>query len=287
MSYMIKILWVLGFVLMVGGVAYSTAALDVFNLFALKDAGSRVAARDVSYGDDVRQRLDVYVPKDGAGPWPVIVFVHGGSWQSGSKTPYAFVGRALAAQGFVAMVMNYRLHAKHKYPAFVEDTALALKWASENAARYDGDGGRLFVMGHSAGAYNAAMAVLDRTYAAIVPKVLGVVTLAGPFDFIPLDSKTTIEVFGKLDDLPSTQPVNHLRADAPPFLILHGRDDKTVKVRNAVALHKAFEDAGASASIKIYDDVSHAGIMLALSRSLRSRAPVLEDAVRFFRDKSK
>ncbi len=284
---MVKILMVLGFILMAGGVAYSSAALDIFNLFALKDAGSRVSARDVAYGRDARQTLDVYVPKVGAGPWPVIVFVHGGSWQSGSKNPYTFAGRALAAQGFVAMVMNYRLHPKHRYPAFVEDTALALKWANENAGQFGGDSAQLLVMGHSAGAYNVAMAVLDQRYAKIVPKVSGVVTLAGPFDFLPLDSTITREVFGGLDDLPSTQPVNHARADAPPFLILHGSDDTTVLLRNAVALQKALEDAGASASIKIYDDVSHAGIMLALSRPLRSRAPVLEDAVRFFKGKLK
>lgn len=282
---MIKILWVLGFVLMAGGVAYSSSALDVFNLFAFKDGGSRAAVRDVSYGKDARQKLDVYVPKNGRGPWPVLVFVHGGSWQSGNKNPYSFVGRALAAQGFVTMVINYRLHPKHPYPSFIEDTALSLRWASQNAGKYGGNGKRLFVMGHSAGAYNAAMAVLDRRHAKIVPKISGVVTLAGPFDFLPLDSSTTKKVFGWVDDLPSTQPVNHVRADAPPFLILHGRNDTTVFLRNAKSLQKAFKDAGASATLKIYDDVSHAGIMLALSRPLRSRAPVLEDAVRFFRDR--
>jgi acetyl esterase/lipase len=284
---MTKLIWIVGVLLVVGGLAYHFAALHLFNLFVPKDAESRIETADLSYGPDPRQQLDVFVPTQGEGPWPVVVFVHGGSWQSGSKDGYAFVGRALAAQGFVAMVVTYRLHPQNQYPAFVEDTALALKWAAVNAKQFSGDGTQLFAMGHSAGAYNVAMAVLDTSYAVVVPPLKGVVTMAGPFDFLPLDSPITIEVFGKLTDLPSTQPINHLRDDAPPFLILHGRDDQTVRIRNAESLQSGFDAAGASAEIKIYDGVTHVGILLALAKPLRSRAPTLEDAVAFFRDKLK
>jgi acetyl esterase/lipase len=287
MPSMTKLIWIFGLLLVVGGLAYHFAALHLFNLFVPKDAESRLVARDVAYDADPRQQLDIYTPTHGHGPWPVVVFVHGGSWQSGDKDGYAFVGRALAAQGFVTMVISYRLHPHNPYPAFVEDTAMALKWVADNAGQFGGDGSKLFAMGHSAGAYNLAMAVLDKAHADTVPPLKGVVTLAGPFDFLPLDSPITIEVFGNLADLPAAQPINHLRADAPPFLILHGRADQTVRIKNAESLQRGFDAAGASAQIRIYEDVTHVGILLALAKPMRSRAPTLADAVMFFKDKLK
>jgi acetyl esterase/lipase len=283
---MTKLIWAVAVFLVVGGLAYHFAALEIFNLLVPKDADSRLVARDVSYGGDVRQKLDVYAPKQDAGALPVIVFVHGGSWQSGNKNAYEFVGRALAAQGFVTMVISYRLHPKDKYPAFIEDAALALKWAAENATLYGGDGAKLFALGHSAGAYNIAMAVLDLRYTPIVPKLRGVVALAGPFDFVPLDSPASIAVFGHLADLPPTQPINHVRADVPPFLLLHGRDDVTVRIKNSEALQRGLESVGAEVHLKIYDNMAHVDIMLALSRAMRGNAPVLEDAVAFIKDRS-
>jgi acetyl esterase/lipase len=182
-------------------------------------------------------------------------------------------------------VMNYRLHPKDPYPAFIEDVALVMRWAAENGKSSGGDPEKIFVIGHSAGAYNIAMAVLDERYAAMRPKLSGVVTLAGPFDFLPLDSPATIKVFGGLADLPSTQPINHAHAGAPPFLLLHGSADKTVFPRNATALDKALREAGANSTLKMYEGLSHVGIILALSKPLRS-TPVLADAVAFMRDKS-
>ncbi len=287
MSVMLKSLYALAFLLIVGGLVFQFAALEAFNLLVHKDQGSELAAKDVAYGNDPRQKLDVYKPVSGVGPWPVIVFVHGGSWQGGNKNPYEFVGRALAAQGFVTLVINYRLHPDNKYPAFVEDTAVALLWAAVHAADYGGTGDKLFAMGHSAGAYNIAQAVLATEFSASRPKLLGIVSLAGPFDFLPLDSAITKEVFGHLPNLPDTQPVNHARRDSPPFLILHGSADKTVFPRNSKALDAALRKAGASSTLKIYDGISHVDIILALSTWKRGTAPVLADAVAFMRDKLK
>jgi acetyl esterase/lipase len=280
-----KIFTVLGIALVVVGLAYHFAALQIFDTLVPKDDESILWQTDQVYGPDPRQKLDIYMPRVNTAPPPIIVFVHGGSWQEGNKGGYSFVGRALAAQGFMTLVMNYRLHPKDRYPAFVEDVAIALRWAAENGKSSGGDPERIFVMGHSAGAYNIAMAVLDERYAAMRPKLSGVVTLAGPFDFLPLDSPATIKVFGGLADLPSTQPINHARAGAPPFLLLHGSADKTVFPRNATALDKALRDAGISSTLKMYEGLSHVGIILALSKPLRS-TPVLADAVAFMKDKS-
>jgi acetyl esterase/lipase len=280
-----KIITLFGILLIVGGLAYHFAALQIFNALVPKDDGSILWQSDMAYGPDARQKLDIYMPRQHNGPLPMVLFVHGGSWKEGNKNGYAFAGRALSAKGYMTLVMNYRLHPKDRYPAFVEDVALALRWAAENGQSLGGDPKRLFAMGHSAGAYNIAQAVLDENYASGRPKLAGVITLAGPFDFLPLDSPITIEVFGKVPDLAATQPVNHARADAPPFLLLHGSADTTVFPRNATALQKALQKVGVEATLKIYEGVSHAGILLALAKPLR-KTPVLDDAVQFIKDKS-
>ncbi len=279
-----KILTLIAVLLIAGGLTFHFAALETFNALVPKDDASILWAKDIAYGPDPRQKLDIYMPKEATGLLPMVVFVHGGSWQEGNKNGYGFAGRALAAKGFMTLVINYRLHPDHRYPAFVEDVVLALRWAADNGEASGGDPQKLFAMGHSAGAYNIAMAVLDERYATIRPKLAGVVTLAGPFDFLPLDSKTTIKVFGDVPDLPSTQPINHVTANAPPFLILHGGDDTTVYPRNAVALDKALREKGVSSELKFYAGTSHVRIILALAKPLRS-IPVLEDAVRFIKSK--
>jgi acetyl esterase/lipase len=283
---MYKIITVIGFLLVSSGLAYHFAALEIFNALVPKDSESILKQSDVAYGSDPRQMLDVYMPRQSQGPLPVVLFVHGGSWQEGNKNGYAFAGRALAAKGFVTLVMNYRLHPKDRYPAFVEDVALALRWAADNAKSYGGDPNKIFAMGHSAGGYNIALAALDQRYAAIMPKLSGVVTMAGPFDFLPLDSPATIKVFSGVADLPATQPMTHVSAKAPPFLILHGAADKTVFLRSPKALDAALKTVGASSTVKIYDAVTHVGIMIALAKPFRS-TPVLDDAVAFIRDKSR
>lgn len=290
---MAKMIYALCLLLIAAGLAYHFAALELFNALIPKDAASRRLAADVPYGPDPRQKLDVYVPTSpSAGQvLPVVVFVHGGSWKEGQKNPYAFVGRALAAQGFVVMVPSYRLHPDHAFPAFVQDAAAALHWAMQNAAQYGGDGARVFAMGHSAGAYNVALAVLDKRYLNALgddaARLRGVITLAGPFDFLPLDVDATKEVFGRVPDLPSTQPVNYARADAPPFLILHGSSDTTVMPRNAISLDAKLRAAGGQSALKFYEGVSHVAILLALAKPLRRIAPVLEDVSAFIRDKSR
>lgn len=283
---MTKILYTIAILLIVFGLAYHFAALQIFNLLVPKDADSLRAEVDMPYGPDRRQMLDMYVPMQSVGRLPVVVFVHGGSWQEGDKSGYAFVGRALAAKGFLTLVINYRLHPKARYPAFVDDVALALRWAADNATALNGDPQKLFAMGHSAGAYNVAMAVLDERFAETRPKLAGVITLAGPFDFLPLDTRATRAVFGEAPDLPATQPVNHVRRGAPPFLILHGGADTTVFPRNAIALDAALKRAGVASTLKIYPGVSHVGIILSFAKPLRRRITVLDDAADFIRSRN-
>lgn len=285
---MIKIAYILCFLLLIGGLLYHFAALKVFNFLVPKDQGSELVASGVAYGADPDQTLYVFRPKQAQPNLPILIFVHGGSWQEGNAADYGFVSRAFAANGFLTFVVNYRKHPQHPFPSFVQDVATSLKWVHSNAVQYGGDAEKIFLVGHSAGAYDIALAVLDQRYleeAGTTEKYIkGIATLAGPFDFLPLDSDITREVFGKISDLESTQPINFVRKDAPSFLILHGTADTTVYPKNAKSLLKHLTDVGASAKLIEYQGVSHVGILLDIAKPLRSNAPVLDDVVKFFKD---
>lgn len=270
--------------LLLAALLSACSPLKSFNALVPKDGGVTLAARGAAYGGDPRQTLDIYVPSRPAtsGPRPVIVFVYGGSWQSGSKDGYGFAARALAARGFVVAVPDYRLVPAVRFPGFVEDCAATVRFVRANAGRWGGDGGRIVLIGHSAGAYNAAMLALDpRFLGADRAAVRGFVGLAGPYDFLPLDTPASRAAFGQAPDLPRTQPITHASAGDPPVLLLHGAKDDTVFPRNSRALAARLTAAGVRAEIKIYPNLGHIGIVTALATPFRGRAPVLADAARF------
>lgn len=264
-----------------------TPSLGAFNRFAPHDGGGRRVVRNAAYGALARQTIDVYAPRGAPSGAPVMVFIYGGSWRSGAKGDYGFVGDAFAALGFVTAIPDYRLVPEVRFPGFIEDCAAAVAWVRANAATYGGDPNRIVIVGHSAGAYNAAMLGLDERYlgAAGVPaqSVRGVVGLAGPYDFLPFDVEATREAFGQAPEPRATQPVAFARAGAPPMLLLWGEADTTVGPRNIAGLERAMQSAGGVVETKIYTDVTHVGIMLALSRPFRGRAPVLADLTAFAR----
>ena len=266
--------------------AACTPSLATFNRFAPHDRGGRTSAEGVGYGPLPRQKLDVYAPDSPASETaPVVVFIYGGSWDSGARTDYAFVGAAFAAQGFVTVVPDYRLVPEIRFPSFLEDCAAAIGWAHANAAAHGGDPNRIVLVGHSAGAYNTMMLALDTRYLANagVPSnaVRGAAGLAGPYDFLPFDVAATRNAFGQAPDPRLTQPVAYARADAPPLLLLWGESDTTVGPRNLEGLERAMRAAGGQVETKRYPSVDHVGIMLALSRPFRRRAPVLADVTAF------
>ena len=131
---------------------------------ALTPRSGYTVERDLSYGPNARQRLDLYVPEGAAADAPVLVFFYGGNWQSGSKELYRFVGQAFASRGYVTAIPDYRLYPEVRYPTFIEDGALAISWLQAQPATAGGR--KLFVAGHSAGAYIAAMLALDQHWLA-------------------------------------------------------------------------------------------------------------------------
>ncbi len=244
----------------------------------------------IAYGKDERQKLDIYVPTSKAEkPYPVLVFFHGGAWRDGERDGYGFLGRAFAARGIVTVIADYRKTPKVRFPAFVEDTASSLAWVHMNIGKYQGDPGRMYIMGHSAGAHIAMMTALDARWLKAhnfdTNIIQGVIGLAGPYDFLPLTTDSSKIALGAWPDLTETQPITYARADAPPLLLLTGDADTVVKPRNSQSLLAKMNALGGNASLKVYPGVDHADIVMAIARPFRSKAPVIADVTRFIRQR--
>jgi acetyl esterase/lipase len=260
--------------------------LTTFDRLVPKDKGSILAAT-IAYGEGSRRILDVYVPRPAAGGGrclPVVVFFYGGSWDSGSRTGYAFVGRALAASGFVAIIPDYRLVPQVLYPGFVEDGAAAVRWAQAHAGRYGGDPERIVLAGHSAGAYIAAMLAVDgRWLGASRRSVKGFVGLSGPYDFAPFDVPASRAAFGQWPKPEETQPVAWAGAGDPPALLLTGGKDEVVRAANGQALAAKLKAGGVPVRLETFPNLGHVGMVTAIARPLRGRAPVLSEMAAFIR----
>jgi acetyl esterase/lipase len=261
--------------------------LAAFNTLGPRDAGGVRAAENVPYGTEPRQTLDVYVPAERPSGAPVLVFFYGGSWTWGSKADYAFVGQALAAQGFVTILPDYRLFPTVPYTGFLADSAAAVAWAHTHAAAYGGDPDRIVLAGHSAGAYNAAMVALDtrllRAAGANPGIVRGFAGLSGPYDFLPLDPGTAQDVFGDAPDKAATQPITYVRPTSPPAFLAAGDQDTVVRPRNTTALAARLQAAGVTVEAHLYPGLDHPDTLLALSRFFRGKAPELEQMTAFLK----
>jgi acetyl esterase/lipase len=248
--------------------------------------GSYQRHADIAYGPDPRQRLDVYVPNaSSVTPRPLVVFWYGGRWETGDKRDYRFVGATLAEQGYVAVLPNYRLYPQVKMAAFMADAAQAGAWAARHGADFGADPQRLYLMGHSAGAHIAALLTLDTRYFAAtgqpLPRIAGLIGLSGPYDFLPLTDADLQDMFGPPADYPQSQPIEFVRADAPPALLIQGLNDHLVRPKNAINLAAALRAKGVAVRLKLYANLSHADTVAALSIPARGRAPTLADIVSF------
>ncbi len=255
-----------------------------FNLGSAMDDAA-VLAQNQPFADGDRKRLDIYGPKNQTGPAPVVMFIYGGSWKQGSRNDYQFVGRALAANGFIAVIPDYRLYPEVKFPDFLEDNAQAVKWIEDNIGTYGGDTSRFFIAGHSAGAYNAVMLGLEksflRVYGVTMP-VKAIAAISGPYDFYPFEYDEVRNTFGGVDNPEGTQPINLVTPDVPPMLLLSGRSDPIVRVQNTEHLAAKLQAAGDWVTAKYYDNIGHMEPVFSIGAMWRWRAPVLADMIAFF-----
>jgi acetyl esterase/lipase len=278
---------------MAGLIALTTAACSRLILVAANAPaafGSYRRRTNVPYGTAPQQDLDIYIPDSPsaappAAPRPLVVFWYGGRWTTGDKADYRFVGAALAELGFVAVLPNYRHYDQVKLPGFMDDAALAALWAAEHGAEFGADPSRLYLMGHSAGAHIAALVALDKRYflatGRAVPIIAGMIGLSGPYDFLPLTDPDLEDMFGPPERYPDSQPINFVTPEAPPMLLVHGMNDRSVAPANSIHLAAALKANGVAVALKLYPKVSHADTVAALSIPARGRAPTLADIEAF------
>jgi acetyl esterase/lipase len=232
---------------------------------------------DIAYGPDPRQKLDIYRSDKPRADGAAVIFFYGGSWDSGKKSDYLFVAQALAASGYTVIIPDYRIYPAVRFPAFVQDGAQVVRWASD---RFDSS--KLFVMGHSAGAHIALLLMTDTPYLAAAGvdrmKLRGVIGLSGPYDFLPLTSARLIDIFGGSDN-PHIQAITFAAAPLPPALLIHGAADDTVYPRNSEHLAAAWRKAGAPVDFKLYPGVGHIDVVASFADLLESRAPTRADVL--------
>lgn len=269
---------------LLGALAAACSPLTMLNNLGPRDRGVRRVARGLKYGDAPRQTFDLFAPTDAKTPLPVVVFFYGGGWDSGTKSDYGWAAQALAAQGFLVALPDYRIVPDVVFPTFIEDAAAATAKVADVAAEYGGDPARLGVSGHSAGAHLAMMIALDRRYMAAAGKpdiIKAAAGLSGPYDFVPFDVPASINAFGQAPDPAQTQPVTFVRADGPPLWLGHGEPDVIVESVDSTILADRMRAVGGRAEAKIYPRLNHADTIAVFSPLFRSKAPVLADMCAF------
>lgn len=265
------------------GLTAGCSPATVLNAMAPRDG---VMVTDgIAYAAGDRHTLDVYAPA-AASRAPVVVFLYGGGWKSGDRATYRFVGASLATAGVVCVIPDYRTWPQARFPAFVDDAALAVGWTRTHVAAHGGDPGCLFLMGHSAGAQIVTLLGLNPAYLGTVGlrpsrDLRGVIGLSGPYDFLPLHSDTLKAIFGPEDRLPLSQPINFVTPHAPPMLLAAGDADTTVLPRNTIRLAARLQADGNAVESILYPGIGHAPVIGAFARALRFIAPVRQDVLRF------
>jgi acetyl esterase/lipase len=265
--------------------AGACAPVEVLN--ALAPSCGVVEHNGIAYMPGPRHTLDIYAParRAGAVDHPVVVFFYGGGWEAGDRGLYRFVGAELAARGILTVIPDYRLYPEAVFPAFMEDAAAAVAWTRAHAAQYDGDPSRLFLMGHSAGGQIATLLALDGEYLAAAgmstTEIAGVIGLAGPYDFLPLQSATLKAIFGPPSQWRRSQPIAYVGAGAPPMLLLAGSDDETVDPGNTRRLAARLRGAGDRVMATTYPSVGHKSLLGAFATPLSFLAPVRRDVLDF------
>ena len=296
--YIISGLVVLFLALLAGiWLAFGDDLTFYLNLFRAHQAGKRFyeqyphLERDLAFHPDMAPRLDVYSPAEGEGH-PVLIFVHGGSWQDYDKELFAPVAQRLLPEGMVVVIPDYTLHPGADYEQMTREVAAAISWTLENAAQYGGDPHRVVVSGHSAGAHLSALALLDPRFLEGLghssDEICAWIGLSGPYDiqaeydyWVAKGStpEVMVEVMGGQGNFNRASPVSHVRPDLPPSLIIHGDEDETVPATISMAFHEALQAAGAHSTLTIYDGAGHSDYLFAALTDEHAR--VVSDIAEF------
>ena len=256
----------------------SCASVDILNGITPSSTFDR--RKNVSFGEGGRDKLDVYRSEKPKADTPLLMFVHGGSWDSGSKDIYKFLAEGFTKSGYDIVVPNYRLYPDAQYPDFIDDNAKAVAYMAKEFP-----GRKLVLIGHSAGAYNVLMLglrddFLNRAGVDRCTAVSGIVSLAAPVGVAPLESAPLTEIFP--DRFTADDAVlNNVTGPAPAVFLGHGEIDTTVSPINATRLSEKIVARGGVAQVEIYPGQSHRDVVKVLSRHFEGDATLKADILNF------
>ena len=246
-------------------------------------SGYRVE-RDSAYGQAPRQRFDLYLPKVLTKPAPIVLFFYGGAFRAGRKSEYRVVGEALASKGIIVAVADYRIYPDARFPDFLEDGAKALAAVHARAAAFGGDPARIFLAGHSAGAYISVMLAANPVYlraANADPSwIRGVIAIAGRYHELPINDAIIRDTF-RGPARPETRPATFITGKRPPMLLVAGSSESPEVLESHSKLATHLRAHGSEVEEITYPNIGHMGIMLALAPGFRDRAPLRNDIVNF------
>jgi acetyl esterase/lipase len=214
-------------------------------------------------------QLDLYVPEKAAAPTPLVVWVHGGGWRTGSRKQ--FPAPLLIPTGFAVATLDYRLTGEAPFPAQIEDVKAAIRWLRTHSTEYGIDPQHFGVIGHSAGGHLVSLLGVTNTPSSfdvgenlkVSSAVQAVCTMSGPSDFFSLAegadehrSHALIDLFGGTpSDKPAlakaASPTSYAAAGAPPFLIIHGENDTVVPLSQALTLQNHLEKGSGAVELLI------------------------------------
>lgn len=244
-----------------------------------------VTTRNLAYAPwGERGLLDVMLPP-GDGPFPVVVYLHGGGWREGSKEGAAPLGEALVNLGFAAVLPNYRLTGTHPHPAQEEDVCAALRWVAAAAQTFPFDASRLGLMGSSAGGHLAALVGAKAGGGTVPAPALRAVLPFCPVTDVALWAEELPQYRGYAEDLlgaplgtclaaaHDSSPIYHVRPGLPPFLFVHGMRDIVVPVGQTQRMVHALRAAGVPAEMVLPPEAGHGLSIADLGLDPQSRAP--------------
>lgn len=256
-------------ILLLGGVvatAGCSSGAKIWNWMSINTAQS--VKHDLVFNEEHSLAADIYYAKtDHPQSKGTIIFIHGGSWRSGSKDLYGFLADGLGKFGYDVVIPSYRLYPKAAYPEFIQDVADFMQWYADNAASLNLSLDNLYLMGHSAGAYNAAMYLTDPAYTKPL-KYQAFIGLAGPYDFfLPTEDPKYIPIFTENGDynvptsMPAKQPAERIAAIIPRALLLHGEDDTIVTPKNIESFAHFLRKKKVDVQTELYSNAGHKQII--------------------------
>jgi acetyl esterase/lipase len=277
----------------------------VFALVALlllvaapRDSAALTVERDVVYGtaQGTPLLLDLAMPKTGNGPFPVVVFLHGGGWSEGNRQEMNHFIEGVAGLGYVGVTVAYRLVPAARFPAQLEDCKAAVRWLRANAAKYRINPKRIGVVGFSAGGHLASMLGVTGKNDGLEgaggnpdqsSRVQAVVSFFGLTDFSTRDwprdlENGVIEPFlggsfaNHADEYRRASPITYVTSDAPPFLFFHGSEDKLVPVDQSKRLGEKLRNAGVFAEVNVLEGEGHGFTDAANQKAMRRMLDFLD-----------